>query len=120
MPNSDRTAPKVFISYSHDSDAHAERVLALADQLRADGIDVILDQYDPHPDMGWPLWMENNLDAANFVLMVCTETYHRRVMRQEQAGFGLGVQWEGNLIYNRIYGNPSQGSRYIPILLESN
>jgi hypothetical protein len=110
--------PKVFISYSHDSDEHAERVLALADQLTEDGLDVILDQYDPNPDVGWPLWMETHLDAADFVLMVCTETYHRRVMRKEAAGKGLGVQWEGSLIYNRIYNNPSQGSRFIPVLFE--
>ena len=29
----------VFISYSHDSDAHSEQVLALSERLRADGID---------------------------------------------------------------------------------
>ena len=27
--------------------------------------------------------MERNLDAAKFVLMICTETYLRRVMAQE-------------------------------------
>ncbi|MCP4656050.1 MAG: hypothetical protein GY856_11605, partial [bacterium] len=32
-------APRVFLSYSHDSDEHRDRVLALADRLRADGID---------------------------------------------------------------------------------
>ncbi len=29
--------PRVFISYSHDSPVHADRVLALADELRAEG-----------------------------------------------------------------------------------
>ena len=28
-------APKVFVSYSHDNDAHKARVLALADRLCA-------------------------------------------------------------------------------------
>src|SRR5579872_1631677 len=116
MSSAEPMPPKVFISYSHDSDEHAQRVLALADALREDEIEVVLDQYDQAPKEGWPLWMEHNLDAADFVLMVCTETYHRRVMRREAPGRGLGVQWEGNLIYNHIYGNPSQGSRYIPIL----
>ena len=42
--------PRVFISYSHDSDAHAARVLALADGLKLQGIGVIFDQYvDPAP-----------------------------------------------------------------------
>ena len=33
--------PKVFISYSHDSAEHADKVLAFANKLRADGIDAI-------------------------------------------------------------------------------
>jgi hypothetical protein len=112
-------APKVFISYSHDSEAHAARVLELADRLSQDGMTVVLDQYvHPAPAEGWPLWMERNLDEVRFVLLVCTETYHRRVMRQEKAGQGRGVQWEGNLIYNRLYGNLSQGTRYLPVLLD--
>ena len=110
---------KVFISYSHDSPEHAQRVLDLADALRHGGLEVILDQYvHPAPDEGWPLWMETRLDEANFVLMVCTEIYRRRVMRQEQAGTGLGVRWEGSLIYNRIYNDKSSGSRFIPVLFE--
>jgi hypothetical protein len=38
-------APKVFISYSHESAEHEQRVLALAERLRKDGVDVQLDQY---------------------------------------------------------------------------
>jgi hypothetical protein len=38
--------PKIaFISYSHDSDEHRERVLALSERLRDDGITTFLDQY---------------------------------------------------------------------------
>ncbi|MGO8673401.1 MAG: toll/interleukin-1 receptor domain-containing protein [Capsulimonadaceae bacterium] len=78
--------PTVFISYAHESDDHAARVLAFADQLVADGIDVLLDQYDPNPAEGWPVWMQLGLDRADFVLMVCSPAYQRRVMRQEAAG----------------------------------
>ena len=110
---------KVFISYSHDSPEHAQRVLDLADALRHGGLEVILDQYvHPAPDEGWPLWMEMRVDEANFVLMVCTETYRRRVLGQEQPGKGLGVRWEGSLIYNRIYNDKPSGSRFIPVLFE--
>ena len=110
---------KVFISYSQDSPEHVKHVLDLADALQHGGLEVILDQYvHPAPDEGWPLWMETHLDEANFVLMVCTETYRRRVMGQEQPGKGRGVRWEGRLIYNRIYNDQSSGSRFIPVLLE--
>ena len=111
-------APRVFLSYSHDSDEHADRVLALADALRDRGIDVTLARYvHPAPAEGWPRWMDRNLDEAQFVLMVCTETYRRRVMGREEPGKGLGVRWEGNLIYSRIYHDAPSGSRFIPILL---
>ncbi|MBV8383155.1 MAG: tetratricopeptide repeat protein [Planctomycetaceae bacterium] len=112
-------APRVFLSYSHDSDEHADRVLALADALRDRGIDVILDRYhQPRgPEEGWPLWMDRNIRDADFVLMVCTATYLRRVLGEEEPGQGLGVRWEGKLIFNRIaYGDPA-GARFIPILL---
>jgi hypothetical protein len=66
MTELDISPPKVFISYSHDSPAHADRVLALADRLRADGIDRILDQYEPWPAQGSPRWMERQLAAADF------------------------------------------------------
>ena len=109
---------RIFISYSHDSDDHAGRVVELADALCGGGIDVILGQYvDPAPEEGWPRWMDRNLDEAKFVLMVCTETYRRRVMGQGEPGKGLGVRWEGSLIYNRIYHDKPSSSRFIPILL---
>ena len=114
-------APRVFLSYSHDSAEHVDRVLALADALRAGGIDVILDRYVDDPDEGWPRWMAQNIEAARFVLLVCTETYRRRAMGREEPGKGLGVDWEGNLIYNAIYhrirNDQPSGSRFIPILL---
>ena len=55
----------VFISYSHDSEGHREKVLALSERLREDGIETILDQYvNGSPPEGWPRWMLNGLDAA--------------------------------------------------------
>ena len=67
-------APKVFISYSHDSPEHAGRVLELSDRLRQDGIDSHIDQYEVSPPEGWPRWMVNKVEWADFVLVVCTET----------------------------------------------
>ena len=83
--------PKVFISYSHDSLEHSDRVREVSDRLRADGIDCNIDQYEVSPAEGWPLWMEKQIRDAEFDLMVCTETYHRRVMKEEEPGKGLGL-----------------------------
>ncbi len=111
--------PKVFISYSHDSAAHQERVLALADRLSNDGLDAVLDQYHPAPPEGWPRWMDQQIKDADFVLLVCTETYLRRVERREQPGKGHGVLWEGNLIYQHLYNAGTTNTKFIPVLFES-
>lgn len=111
--------PKVFISYSHDSLEHADRVRELSDRLRADGIDCILDQYEVSPPEGWPRWMDRQIRDADFVLMICTDTYYRRVMGEERPGTGLGVRWEGHLIYQHIYNPGTVNAKFIPVLLES-
>jgi hypothetical protein len=49
-------SPAVFISYSHDSPEHEAEVLALANRLREDGNDAVLDQYLSFPPEGWDLW----------------------------------------------------------------
>src|SRR5258706_1844695 len=103
MSNNEVTPPKVFISYSHDSQEHADNVLELSDRLREDEIDCILDQYEDSLPEGWPRWMDRQIREADFVLMICTPTYYRRVMGKEQPGIGLGVRWEGNLIYQHFY-----------------
>jgi tetratricopeptide (TPR) repeat protein len=110
--------PIVFISYSHDSPEHADRVLALSDHLRADGIDCILDQYEDSPPEGFPRWMDRHIRTADFVLMICTPTYHRRVIGDEEPNKGHGVAWESTLIYQYIYNEGTSNKRFIPILLE--
>jgi len=112
--------PTVFISYSHDSPEHADRVLAFSDRLRSEGVDCQLDQYEPAPPDGWPRWMDKHIRSADFVLMICTETYFCRVMGEEEPGKGLGVKWEGNLIYQHIYQADSTNRRFIPVLFEEN
>ncbi len=110
--------PIVFISYSHDSPEHADCVLALSNRLRADGIDCILDQYEVSPPEGFPRWMDRHIRTADFVLMICTPTYYRRVMGEEDLGKGHGVAWESTLIYQYIYNEGTSNKRFIPILLE--
>jgi tetratricopeptide (TPR) repeat protein len=110
---------KVFISYSHDSDEHAERVLALSNRLREDGLDCILDQYEPYPSEGWPKWMSKQLRECQLVLVVCTETYLNRVTGKEKPGTGKGVKWESTLAYNYIYNEDSKNTRFIPVVFSA-
>lgn len=108
----------VFISYSHDSDEHRERVLGLSERLRADGIETILDRYveSGSPPEGWPRWMLNALDKATHVVCVCTETYYRRFRGLEVPGKGKGVDWEGALMTQSLYDARSVSTKFIPVL----
>jgi hypothetical protein len=110
----------VFISYSHDSDEHREQVLGLSERLREDGIETLLDQYvNGTPTEGWPRWMLNQLDTANFVLVVCTETYYRRFRGREVPGKGKGVDWEGALITSELYEARSRSLKFLPVFLSA-
>jgi SEFIR domain len=108
----------VFISYSHDSPDHARAVLLLSNKLRSEGINCVLDQYESSPPEGWPRWMDREVKKAQFVLMVCTERYYRRVMGEEAPGVGLGVAWESTIIYNHIFGSGSLNEKFIPVILD--
>ena len=117
--NSSVDSGEVFISYSHDSEEHIWRVLDLSNRLRSDGIDCVLDQYETSPPEGWPRWMDRKIRDSQFVLMVCTETYYKRVMGDEEAGKGLGVRWEGGLIYQNIYNAGAMNTKFVPVLLRA-
>jgi hypothetical protein len=113
--------PKVFISYSHDSPVHEQRVLAFANRLRQAGVDAQIDRYvNGAPVEGWPRWMENQLEWADFVLLLCTEIYDRRFRGHEQPEKGRGVDWEGALVTNEIYQDRSLTAKFVPVLFFSN
>jgi len=108
-------APKVFISYSHDS-PHAQRVLVLSDRLRQDGVDCHIDQYEMSPPEGWPRWMVNKVEWADFVLVVCTETYQQRFEGKAPVGQGKGVKWEGAILTQALYDAEAHNTRFIPVV----
>jgi len=110
---------KVFISYSHDSADHKQLVLEFANELREWGIDAIIDQYyeSSPPSEGWQKWMDRQIAESNFVIVVCSEIYYRRVSGEEEEGKGRGVKWESTLLYLHIYNSDSLNKRFIPVLL---
>lgn len=108
--------PKVFISYTHDSQAHKDNVLTLSDRLRSEGVDSHIDQYEVSPPEGWPAWMRRQIMEADLVLVVCTETYLRRYEGREVAGKGLGAKWEGGFISQELYESQGRNSKFIPVV----
>jgi hypothetical protein len=117
--NIESAPPKVFISYSYDSEEHMDRVLILSDRLRGDGIDCNIDQYEQSPEKGWYRWMMEEIEKADFVLMICTPQYIRRFRGNEEDGIGMGVTWEGSIITHELYSQSGKNSKYIPILFST-
>ena len=62
--------------------------------------------------------MLRQIQDADFVLVVCTETYHRRVSGLERAGAGKGARWEGILLTQNIYNAGSINTRFIPVVFD--
>lgn len=63
--------------------------------------------------------MLNQLDAADFVLVVCTPTYYRRFRGHEVPGKGKGADWEGALITQELYDARSATLKFVPIFLSA-
>lgn len=121
--------PRVFISYSHDRDVwqqkngdpetHRKRVFQLAERLRGEGVECIIDQHMANPPEGWPRWMMNQIEEADFVLVIGTETYDRRFRGKEAPDKGFGSQWEGAIITQELYEANGRNQKFIPVIFES-
>lgn len=62
--------------------------------------------------------MERKVQFSDFVLVICTPTYLRRWLNQEQEGLGLGAQWESLLTRNHLYLSPGLNNKFVPVLLD--
>lgn len=102
--------PKVFISYSHDSDEHKKWVLELATRLRCHGVDVILDQWDLVLGNDLRFFMEQGLDESEFVICICSSKYVERT----NSGVG-GVGYETTIISSDLLMNSNTGN-ILPII----
>ena len=113
----DLRTPTAFISYSHEAPEHNDRVLDLANRLRAEGVDCELDKYQVSPPEGWPLWMQKQVQKSDFVIVVCTATYSRRSAGDEEPGKGLGTAWESRSIHQILY-DAVENRRVIPVVFD--
>jgi formylglycine-generating enzyme required for sulfatase activity len=105
--------PRVFISYSHDSAAHRDWVRLLAEQLRANGVDVQLDQWDLRPGADVVRFMERGIVEADRVLMVCTANY---VAKAEERKGGAG--YEGIIVTGQVV-RATQTIKFVPIVRDN-
>lgn len=109
-------SPKVFISYSHDSEEHMASVFDLSEKLREEGVDCNIDQYETSPAGGWPRWTRNQIKEADYVLVVCTQRYEGRYEATEAEGGGAGAKWEGAIITQQLYEAEGGAHKFIPVV----
>lgn len=107
--------PKVFISYAHKNQAYEDKVLELANRLRSEGIDAMIDQYEEAPPEGWPRWMEHQIMESEFVLVLCEETYYQKLYSEKK---GKGVVWEANIVYQMLYDTAAETNKFIAVFFD--
>ncbi len=106
--------PSLFISYSWEDVEHREWVAALAERLRADGVNVRLDQWLLQPGARLPHFMESAIRDSDFVLVVCTPAY--KAACDSRTG---GVGYEGDVLTSEIL-TGSNHDKFIPVLRKGN
>ena len=118
LSEAEAVAPKVFISYAHDSVAHQDQVLEFATFLHGMGIKAVLDTWAAGSRLDWYAWMIEQITEADYVIVVASPMYRR-------TGDGLGperqhrgVQSEAALMRELVYGaRPGWLPTILPVLL---
>jgi hypothetical protein len=106
----DTPPPRVFISYSWESEEHKQWVRSLAERLTKNGVNVRLDQWHIVPGQSLTQFMEAEVHACEFVLVICTKDYCRKALAR--AG---GVGYEQQIITgNIVAGKPRE--HFIPVV----
>jgi hypothetical protein len=113
MAEENHQAPRIFLSYSHDSPEHKRWVGDLAAKLRQNGIDVILDQWDLGLGDDVPKFMEKSVTEADRVLMICTDKY----VHKANEGSG-GVGYEAMIVTGELVQDLGT-SKFIPVIRQS-
>ncbi|WP_019602882.1 TIR domain-containing protein [Teredinibacter turnerae] len=107
------SAPKVFISYSHDNDEHKNWVLKFAGELQVSGVNVFLDIWDLGPGDSLTKFMNRAINESEKILVVCTKNYYEK----SSQGKG-GVGYESQILSSDMLKN-TDGSKCIPIVRSS-
>lgn len=103
------SAPKIFISYSWDSDQHREWTRKLAERLRGDGANVTLDQWHLAPGDQMAEFMERAVRENDLILIICTPRYKQK--SDERSG---GVGYEGDIMTAEVLSTRNH-RKFVPV-----
>ena len=111
---SEEHPPRVAISYSHKPDEHAERVLALAQRLASDGVDVEIDKWSVREGHDLNAFMERMVTdpTVTKVLILSNKSYAEKADARQH-----GVGTEAQILSAELYGRVQQ-EKFIPVVCE--
>jgi hypothetical protein len=110
--------PKIFISYSWDSDEHKNKVEEYANKLRDDEkLEIICDCYNRStPTRGLKRWMKTQVKSSDLIIIICTKRYFELFNNDTEPTEGRGVKWESKFISSEIYNYEKDISLFFPVV----
>jgi hypothetical protein len=114
MSSESNSVPKVFVSYSWSSELHQQWVLALAERLVSDGVDVVLDLWELREGQDKYAFMERMVTDKTIskVLAICDKTYAEKADTRQK-----GVGTESQIMSKDIYDKVDQ-NKFVAIVTE--
>lgn len=110
--DSSQQRPRVFLSYSWDSEEHKQWVRDLGARLRGAGVQLSLDEWEVRPGDQLPHYMERAVRESDFVLCACTRRYKERF-----DGRTGGAGYEANLMSGEALATGNE-RKFIALLRE--
>lgn len=112
-PVSPSSVLKVFISYSWSPEVDRVWVHELAEALRRNSINVIIDATSLKPGDETTLFMETQITTCDVTLLICTETYTAKANSRLPGGVGYEAIL-GSSEY--MISSPADRARFIPVV----
>ncbi|ONI70519.1 hypothetical protein ALI144C_48660 [Actinosynnema sp. ALI-1.44] len=112
-------APRVFVTYSHESEEHKDMVHRFASFLQEEvGVHITLDLWSDRGRIDWSLWAMKALKTADFVLVIASPEYRRRADGDAAPDEGRGAQFEAAMIRNELTRDLAEWTRRVlPVVL---
>lgn len=107
--------PQIFISYSQQPPEDAKFAADLAVRLTQAGFNTFFDEKIKLTSTPWPQLLLEELRKADFVIIVCSESYSKKFNYKTPKGTGKGVKWEASYIVQDLYNKECRTNRFIPV-----
>jgi predicted Rossmann-fold nucleotide-binding protein len=105
--------PTVFISYSIQDEAHTNWVVKLAELLKKNGVQVVLDVWHLSQGDNVVHFMEKAVHESDYTLLICTPQFADKVNKR----IG-GVGFEAEMILGNLLMSFDEQIKVVPILKE--